>query len=214
MATVNVWKKVGVAVQTVLAATVTLSAITKASPGVATTSTAHGYANGDILLLTVNGMTEVNNRVVRASAASGTTFTLEGVDTTLFGTFTSGTVQKITFGASAATFQDVNVSGGEASAVDISTIHDDTTRELPGVKSAITYSFGSLWDPSDAALAEIKKADDVSGTRCMAITFSSGAKVYFNAYPSANLAPTGSTGQAVTTPVSFKLAGPIQAYAT
>ena len=47
--TINVWSKVAVAVQTALASAKTITAITKANPGVAT-SVAHGYADGDILL--------------------------------------------------------------------------------------------------------------------------------------------------------------------
>lgn len=213
MAQVNVWSKVAVAVQTVLATALAVSAITKASPAVATTAT-NTYAPGDIVLVIANGMTEMNNRVCRLSAASSTTATLEGIDSTLFGTFTSGTIQKITFGASAATFQDINGSGGDATAIDITTIHDDTTKEIPGVKSALTYSFTSLWDPSDAALIELKKADDVKGTRCVQLVFASGARIFFNCYPTCPLFPTGSAGAPVTSPVTFKLNGPFQAYAT
>ena len=96
----------------------------------------------------------------------------------------------------------------------ITTIHDDTDKEIPGSKTALSYSFGNLWDPADPALIELKKADNVKGTRCMKFSFSSGAKVYFDSYPSASLAPGGSKGEAVTTQTSFKLTGPITAYAT
>ena len=212
MATINIWSKVGVAVQTALAAAVTITAISKASPGVATA--ANTYANGDYVLLVVNGMNEVNNRVVRVAGVTASTFQLEGVDSTLFGTFTSGSAFKITFGASASTFQDVNGSGGDANAIDVTTIHDDVTKEIPGVKSAVTYTFNSLWDPADAALVELKKADDVKGTRCIHLTFAGGARLLFNAYPTAPLIPIGSAGAAVTTPVGFKVAGPVQAYST
>jgi len=212
MAQINIWSKVGVAVQTVLAAAVTITALSKASPGVATA--ANTYAAGDIVLLTISGMTELNSRVVRVAAPSAGSFTLEGVDTTLFGTFASGTAQKITFGAAAATFQDVNGSGGEANVIDVTTIHDDTTKEIPGVKSAITYSFSSLWDPSDPALVELKKADDVKGVRAVQISFATGAKVFFACYPTCPLFPAGSAGAPVTSPVSFKLSGGITAYAT
>lgn len=211
MSTINVWSKVAVAVQTVLAAAKTITAITKASPGVAS-STAHGYTDGDIVLLKVTGMTEVNHMLVRVDNSVTNAFDLEGVDTTLFSTFVSGTAEKLTFGASASTFTDVNASGGEPKPVDITTIHDDTDREQPGSKTALSYSFASLWDPADAALVELKKADNVKGERCVALTFASGAKVYFNCYPSASLAPGGSKGEAVTTQVSFKLRGPITAY--
>lgn len=210
---VNVWTKVAVAVQTVLAAAKTITAITKASPAVAT-STAHGYTNGQEILLSVTGMLEVNNMVVRVANITANTFELEGLDSTLFNTFATGTAQLITFGASAATFQDVNPSGGEAADIDITTIHDDTQKLIPGVKSALKYDFSSLWDPADPALVELKKADNVKGTRCLKLTFQTGAKVYFNSYPAVSLAPGGSKGDAVTTPAGFKLTGPVTAYAT
>lgn len=213
MSTINVWSKVAVAVQTALAAAKTITAITKASPAVAS-STAHGFSDGDIVLIKATGMTEVNHMVVRVDNSVTNAFDLEGVDSTLFGTFVSGTAEKLTFGASAATFTDVNSSGGEAKPVDITTIHDDTDKEQPGSKTALSYSFGSLWDPADPALVELKKADNVKGERCVALTFASGSKVYFNCYPSASLAPGGSKGEAVTTQVGFKLRGPITAYSS
>lgn len=213
MATVNIWSKVQVAVQTVLAATKTITAITKASPAVCS-CTAHGYTTGQEVKLVVNGMIELNNAVVKVTSVTADTFSLDGIDSTLFNTFTSGTGQLVTFGASAATFQDVNASGGEAADIDITTIHDDTTKLIPGVKSALAYSFGSLWDPADAALVELKKADNVKGTRAVKLTFASGARVLFDCYPTVSLAPGGSTGGPVTTPVSFKLTGPVFAYST
>lgn len=122
MATVNIWSKVQVAVQTVLAATKTITAITKASPAVCS-CTAHGYTTGQEVKLVVNGMIELNNAVVKVTSVTADTFSLDGIDSTLFNTFTSGTGQLVTFGASAATFQDVNASGGEAADIDITTIH-------------------------------------------------------------------------------------------
>jgi Phage tail tube protein, TTP len=208
---VNVWTKVAVAVQTALAAAKTITVVTKANPAVAT-STAHGFTNGQEVKLTVSGMLEINNMVVRVANITANTFELEGIDSTLFGTFTSGTAELITFGAAASTLQDVNSSGGEAKDIDITTIHDDTEKVIPGPKSPLAYSFGSLWDPADPALLELKKADRVKGTRSLKFTFASGAKIYFDAYPTASLAPGGSKGGPVTTPVSFKLTGPVTSY--
>lgn len=211
MSTINVWSKVAVAVQTALAAAKTITAITKANPAVAS-STSHGYSDGDIVLIKATGMTEVNHLVVRVDNSAANAFDLEGIDSTLYGTFVSGTAEKLTFGASAATFTDINASGGEAKPVDITTIHDDIDKEQPGSKTALSYSFGSLWDPTDTALLELKEADAVKGERCISLTFAGGAKVYFNCYPSCSLAPGGSKGEVVTTQVGFRLRGPINAY--
>lgn len=213
MAQANVWSNVAVAIQTALGAAKTITGITKASPGVIT-SASHGFTDGDIVLLKISGMKELNHMLVRVDNATTDTFEAEGVDTTLFSTFTSGTAEEPTFGAAADTIQDVNSSGGEAKVIDLTTIHNDTDVEIPGNKTAINYIFGNIWDPADPALVELRKADRVKGERCIAITFATGAKVYFNCYPTCSLSPGGSSGEVVTTQTGFKLRGPVNAYAS
>lgn len=78
-----------------LASTV-ITAITNANPGVVT-SNAHGLVNGNrVLLASVGGMIEVNNREFTVAGATANTFQLSGVDTTAYGAYTAGgTVAKI-----------------------------------------------------------------------------------------------------------------------
>lgn len=74
----------------------TITGITQANPGVATTSSAHGFANGDKILITgVVGMTEVNSETFLVDGVTGTTFQLKtllnaNVNTTSYGAYTSG----------------------------------------------------------------------------------------------------------------------------
>lgn len=211
--TINIWSRVGVDVSTLLAAAKTITGISAANPGVVT-SAAHGFADGDIVLLTVSGMEDLDGRVVRVAEADTNDFELEGIDTSTYGLFTAGTAQKITFGASASTFVDVNASGGNASKIPVGTIHTKRQRNIPGVKEPLVYSFSSLWKPSDPALQELAKADDTQTVRAMQIRFATGARVYFAAYPSCHLAPTGTSGQAAQTPVELDLIGPVTAYAS
>ena len=79
----------------------TITAITKANPGVIT-SNSHGFANGDeIYIIGVGGMTQLNGRNFRVANVTTNTFTLtdlfgDAIDTTNFTTFTSGgTADKI-----------------------------------------------------------------------------------------------------------------------
>lgn len=214
MPTINIWTNVGVSVQTALASAKTFTAITAANPGVVT-STAHGYANGTYLYLpAIAGMKELNQAVVRVANQTANTFELENIDTTNFGTFTSGSGQAITFGAAAATMVDVNGSGGDAADVDTTTIHDSIAKVIPGLKSALKYDMQSIWDPSDAALIEFKKADDALAVRALLFAFKSGAKVAMAGYVTAPLVPTGSTGALVKTPVSLKVAGRASSWTT
>lgn len=210
---VNVWSDVSVNVQTVRASAKTISAITKANPGVAS-STAHGYSNGDLVLLLVDGMRELDWMIARVSAASTDAFTLEGIDTSSFHTFSAGTAEKLTFGASAATFTDVNGSGGEAEDIPVKTIHNPQDHSVPGNFSAITYALGSLWDINDPALVALRAFSKTKTPCGIEIAFASGAKVYFAATPSVSMAPGGSAGAVVTTPVKLSLRGDVNAYAS
>lgn len=212
MSDINVWSNVQVAVQTVLAAAKTITAITKADPAVAS-STAHGFVAGDIVLLKVKGMNALNYRVVRVLAApTADSFSLEGIDSTDFADFVSGTAEKVTFGAQASTLQELSPSGGEAAGIPVSTIHNDQDYEIPGNRTPIVISAGSLWDVEDPALLAMKGFDDIKTPGCVLVTFATGAKLLFAAYMSANLAPAGAAGQVVTTPVSMRLRGLITTY--
>jgi hypothetical protein len=67
-----------------------ITAATKANPCVIT-SAAHGFANGDQVLITgVGGMTELNNRVFTVANVATNTFALSGVNSSAYTTYTSG----------------------------------------------------------------------------------------------------------------------------
>lgn len=210
---INIWSKVGVDVQTALGTAKTITAITKANPAEAT-SAAHGLADGDLVLLKITGMRQLNYRVARIANSDTNTFELEGIDSTLFDTFVSGTAEEITFGATAATFVDVTPSGGEAAPAPVSTIHEDQDFEIPGNRTPQVMAFNSLWDVTDPALVALAGFDNSKSICAVALRFATGNKVYFAAYPSANLAPAGSAGQVVTTPVTLRVRSRLQYYAT
>jgi hypothetical protein len=70
----------------------TITAITKANPGVVTTSAAHGLTTGDsVYIYDVGGMTEVNNIAFTATVVSSTTFSI-GVNSSAYTTYTGGGV--------------------------------------------------------------------------------------------------------------------------
>lgn len=70
-------------------AAVNITGITKANPAVV--SATNTYSNGDRVIITgVSGMTEVNNRQFVVANASGSSFELQGVDSSSYGTYSSG----------------------------------------------------------------------------------------------------------------------------
>ncbi len=199
MPTPTVWKNVAVAMQSALAAAKTLSAITKASPGVVT-STAHGYSNGDIVFLTVSGMYQLNDKPVRVANVTSNTFELEGIDTTLFDTFSSGTAEKVTLGTSITTATTVSSSGGNFDFIDSTTIHANAKSQLPGLPEATTFTMDHIWDVTDTGLLALKTASDNQAKRVFQFTFGTGGKkMLFAGYVGCSLLPGGSAQQMVTT---------------
>lgn len=79
----------------VLEANKTITGITKANPGVVT-STSHGYSNGDTVVITgVVGMTEVNGKRFKVASVATNTFQLQDIDgnnvnTSSYTTYSSG----------------------------------------------------------------------------------------------------------------------------
>ena len=107
MATIRKWSNVIMSMQSALAAADTITGITKANPAVVT-STAHGMSNGAYVFLQVQGMHQLNDRVVRIANVAANTFELEGIDSTSFDTFSSGSAQEITWGTSISTCKSIS----------------------------------------------------------------------------------------------------------
>lgn len=210
MATVNKWSGVAVAMQSALGADKTITAV--AIGATATITATHDFAAGDYVVFDVLGTTQLNDKVFRVESVSTTvSFVLEdtdgtSVDTTDWTAFTSGTCNKITFGTSISTITSLNASGGEAASIDTTTIHDNEATEIPGIRSALNYSFDSTWDPSDAGLIALKVASDANTKRAFKFTFSSGVIAVFNGYVNYSGAPTGSAQDKVTSPGVIKVA--------
>lgn len=79
----------------VLEASTTITGITNANPGVVT-DTAHGYSNGDLILLSgISGMTQLNQRYAIVTGATTNNYTLTDmygvpINTTSYGVYTGG----------------------------------------------------------------------------------------------------------------------------
>ena len=210
---VNVWSNVQIAVQSAIGANKTITGITKANPAVVT-STAHGFANGDYVTLSVQGMWQLDQVVARIANVAANTFELEGLDSTAYDTFTSGTANQLTFGTTLSSISDINVSGGEFAMVDVTTIHDNVKKEIPGSASPVSISMTANWDPSDAGLAALKTASDARAQRAIRFTFSDSKKWVFNGYIGCTLSPTGQAQNKVSTPLTITAYGKPRAYTT
>jgi len=213
MANAILWTNVQVSIQSAIAAADTITGITKANPGVVT-ATGHGWSDGDYVYYNVEGMYQLDERIVRVDNVTANTAELEGLDTTNFETFSSGAGQVVTFGTSVTTAVGISGSGGDFEFADVTTIHDAARKQIPSFSSALTFTFDMIFDPADAALAALKAASDLKAKRAMKITWSTGAIMVLNGYVGASLTPTGSAGELVKTSVVFTAFGSPTYYAS
>ena len=213
MATAKKWSNVAVAMQSAIGSVITVTAISKATEGVVTAT--NPLANGDYVVMSAQGMRQVDDRVFRVKSVSGTGFTLEGEDTTYFDTFTSGTCQKVTFGTSIVTATSINPSGGDFDFIDTTTIHVAQRSQMPSLPSALSYGMDHIWDVSDAGLKAMKSASDSQAKRSFMFTFGTGGQIMvFNGYVGASLAPLGSSQQLVTCKATITCNGTPTYYAS
>lgn len=209
MANVSKWNSVAVAIQSALATAQTVTAISKANPGVATYSGTDTYANGDYVKVTAVGMAQVNGRVFRvANVNTGAkTFELEGENTTSYDTFTSGSIEEVTFGTTMSSATGLQASGGDFDFIDVTTIHDNVRKQITGAANPAVYTFESIWDVADTALIALKAASDQQAQRCVRFTFANGQKVVFNGYVGCALLPTGNAQDKVITQLVITMFG-------
>lgn len=214
MAKATLWRNVAIAMQSAIAATKIITVITKANPGVVS-SVAHGYANGDIIYLEVQGMSQLNGRAVRVAGVTADSFQLEGVDTTLFDTFLSGTSAKVTMGTSITTATSINGSGGDYDFEDTTTIHANRRTQVPKLPSPAAYTLDNIWDITDAGQIACRAASDAQALCVFSFTFGSGGKkMYFAGYVGASLMPGGQSQGLVTTSIVITMDGSPTYYAS
>jgi len=79
-----------IALATAYGAAKTVTAVTNANPGVATTSIAHGVTTGAFVEVT-SGWQKLNSRIVRLAAAAGSAASYEGIDTSAVANYPIGT---------------------------------------------------------------------------------------------------------------------------
>lgn len=219
MATARKWSNVAIAMQSALATAVVITGITKANPGVVSYTDAgtSDPSNGNFVVLTVQGMHQLDGRVARVANVSGggNTFELEGIDTTLFDTFTSGSFQVITFGTSITTATSLSSSGGDFGFIDTTTIHNNVRTQVPDLPAPASYTFDNIWDVSDAGLVAMKSASDAQAKRAFRFTFGTGGQIMvFSGYVGASLLPAGSAQQLVTTSTVITMHGTPTVYSS
>lgn len=205
MSTLRFWTNQTVEMESARGAAQTITGISKLSNGVITTSGTLP-TNNQYALLTLKGMNQLNNRIVKVSGATGSTFNT-GIDTTNFSTFVSGSFQIITMGLAFDSLRNLQPSGGEGQYEDTTTIHDASDTEAIVSASPSGFSATANWDPTDATLIACNSAFIARTPKCFRMADPDGAEFLMYAYISAPLNP-GVDGKKKVTPLSWRLLAP------
>jgi hypothetical protein len=145
----------------------TVSAVTKANPGVAT-STSHGLADGTCGYFgTVSGMAQLTNQGCMTDNAASDTFELAGLNTTNYATFSStASFTAVATWATLSECDSYDIGGGSGDKIDVTCLIDITKKEEQGNLPAqsVTLNIKSTDVPSAAMLLVIAAAQSGSGT--------------------------------------------------
>jgi Phage tail tube protein, TTP len=168
-------RNVRVEVATAYAAADTVTAITNANPGVAT-STGHGQTNGTVgYFSTVVGMDEIDGQAYRAANVAANTFETEGLDTSTFGTFTSGSAIAVSTWATLTHSTSYTIGGGDATQLNTTTLLDKITQQENGMLAAQTVSIdGFVPEGGNTSMDTLEAAAFANGYVVFRITHPNG----------------------------------------
>ncbi len=198
--------------ESAIASANTISGITKAAPGVVS-STAHGFTNNDVVLLEVQGMVELNGRLFKVVNVAADNFQLAGVDgttgidTTLYNTFSSGTAKKVTLGTSITGVQEFTFSGGDIKTVDTTTVNDLVDTQIVVGAAAQAADLTMQWDPSSAAQQAMIAAFQTRANKGFKVMWPDGAFVLWYGTVGYTGAPGGGKQGVTTSPAKITMLG-------
>lgn len=163
----------------------TVTGVTQASPGVAT-SVGHTLLTKSVgYFSTVTGMVQLEGQAVRLGTVAADTFGLEDIATTNFPAFTSGSFIPITAWSTLAKSTGWTEGGGDADKLNSTTLLDVIRQEVNGLLAAQTVSIPLLAESlSSEAMGLVKTAARNQGSLVFRCTWSNGDVALFRGEPS------------------------------
>lgn len=161
-----------------IASAKTTTIVTNATEAVVT-SAAHGYSNGDFVVVT-SGWGRLNRRAFRIESVTTDTFVLEGAETsstTYFPVGTGvGTVSKVSTFTQVTTVMSPSSSGGEPKTVEYKFIESDVAYNINDGFSATSYTIELDADAiGTAGYTALKTLTDVQTDTILKIVTRSGS---------------------------------------
>lgn len=186
----------------------TVTALTKANPGVAT-SAAHGLVDGTIgYFNNVVGMDEINGVAHSVNGPLTNTFDLEDEDTSTYGTFTSGDFIPVLTWSTLSLATAYNIPNAETDKLDGTTLLDRIKQEQAGLLGAQNVTIDGFSDPQNAAVKLVRAAALKGEYVVVRITLKNGERRIFRGQPSLP-GESLSVGQKATGQISFAVKGKV-----
>lgn len=202
-------------VATTYQAAVNVTAASNASECVLTTAT-NSYAVGDIVEFT-SGWTRANLRLFRVKAASTSSVTLEGFDTTSTKLYPAGagngSLRKIMTWTTIPFVKGFEPSGGDAKYGTEEFLDYPDEVQIPNGFSAASIAMTILDDPSQPFNAVLQAATDLQAVTAIRMSLASGAPLLYNGFLSFNPLPTVGKGQNMTVKCGIALQSRMNRYA-
>lgn len=202
------------AIATVFAAAVNVTAATNATEAVCTAT--NTFAAGDFVEYT-GGWSKANGRVFRLKAVTGTSLTLEGLDSTDTSLFPVGagigSVRKVTTWVPVTGVVSAEVSGGDGKTVEVALLDSDMPVMLPDGFTATTVTVTIADDKSLPHHAALKTVSDGMKLTCLRGLLPVGGGVLLYAgYCSFNESPSLAKGSVMATKAIFSLQNKVVRY--
>jgi len=196
-------------------APVAVTAISNATEAVVSAA-GHDFEAGDVVVVT-SGWLKVSGRAFRVkSAVAGTSFVLEGLNTTSTSRFpiggSAGSVRKVTSWVQLAQIMDVSFTGGESVFYTFGFLEDSDERQIPTGKSAASMTLAMADDPDQLYVPVVEAADEDSEPRVQRLNLVNGDTILYNSIASFTSTPTLTRNELMQRTLTLSLQGRISRY--
>ena len=182
-----------IAIENGTGANIAITGITNANPAVVTTGAAHGLITGDFAEI-VSGWSKLTNKIVRVTMLTTTTFSIDGVDTTLVSLYPAGsgagTVAKVTGFTQLSQIISINTSGGEQQFLTYQLLEGDAQKQIPTFKTPFQVTMSVADDPTLAGFILAGVANDDRLPRAIKVTLADSSIILYNGFLSINRTPS------------------------
>lgn len=145
-----------------------VTAVTLASPGVAT-STSHGLANGTVgyWLPTGGGMPQLDGQATRVVNTATNTFDLQGLNTSSFSAWATGTYVPVATWGTLSEMTNYSIGGGSADQLDDTKSQDIVKQILFGLLPADTIQIDTLSQTVNSTVMQFIEDAALASSYCV-----------------------------------------------